>query len=201
MNWNETVSEKATSQRHVSLSIDWFANHCIQSIRLHFPSAINSYIFLVQSVNPVRSSSTGSSLSRGKQERARSRPRLDGQRDFSSSFIFRVALALALVGVSATAEYQLTRSVCVDKRGSVRVTENPSSSGPSRPDRPRSPLKYTAVWPVPVTGYNEARWGLSVVAWRAIDNLSSPNYTRPRRAAHRARDTLSHTYIHISVRE
>jgi len=58
-------------------------------------------------------------------------------------WFFVIVHLRASVGVSATAEYQLTGSVCVDKRGSVRVTENPSSSGPSKSDRPRSPLKYT----------------------------------------------------------
>lgn len=191
-----TIFERKSniSLSRLSVDFDWLICEFIQSIRLYFLSLINTYFsFAICEFCQVVFNETGPSLSFRKQARTIVPERL------TAGAIFRhhsSSRRLALVGVSATAEYQLTRSVCVDKRGSVRVTENPSSSGPSRPDRPRSPLKYTAVWPVPVTGYNEARWGLSVVAWRAIDNLSSPNYTRPRRAAHLTRDALTHV-IHI----
>lgn len=106
---------------------------------------ISIYEFHPTIIGP--SSANRFSISRQKRERAISRhvaAAAAAAAAMAASGWFFVAVYLrASVGVSATAEYQLTGSVCVDKRGSVRVTENPSSSGPSRPDRPRSPLKYT----------------------------------------------------------
>jgi len=87
----------------------------------------------------------------------------------------------------------------VGLRGSVRVTENPSSSGLSRPDRPRSPLKYTLFDRYPsrgtmrlVGGWALSPEGLSITCRRQI--------TRVRVAPRRAHATPLLVFAHILCR-